>query len=95
MFFRANVSHESGDICQLSLVLTGALSTQLPEEQGDVCNWGLDHSSQETAMSKEAGFGKDTLCIMLSKVYGHSVSYRRRGPATRDVFWSPGKQSHS
>lgn len=76
-------------------MLTGALSTQLPEDQGNVCDWGLGHSSQETMISKKAGFGRDTLCIVLSTANGHSVSCRGRGAATRNVFWSLGKQYHS
>lgn len=38
----------------------------------------------------EAGFGRDTACIMLSTANGHSVSCRRRDAATRSVFWSRG-----
>lgn len=75
-------------------MLTGALTTQLPEEMGNIRDAGLDHSSQETVMSREEGFGRDTLCTILSTANGHSVSCRRRGAATRGVFWSPGKQSH-
>lgn len=41
-------------------------------------------------MPMEAKFGRDTPCIILSTANGHSVSCRRRGAATRSVFWSLG-----
>lgn len=75
-------------------MLTGALTTQLPEDQGDICGWELSHSTQKITMPKEAGFGTDTLWIILPSQRAPRLM-SKCGTATRTVFWSPGKQSRS
>lgn len=69
-------------------MLTGALTTQLPEDQGNVCDWELSHSTQKTMMPKEAGFGIDTLCIILSSQRAPRLESKMRHGDTNCVLES-------